>query len=161
MDLLEKARQAGKGKDQVADASFEPQMEPISVTAAKKSKGSEYQKRKREERVKAAETIQAVIQKAGLKLTEEEQAAMDVLLAKPKEGAARIGGKPIIYKMFGDAPKKGDTVNATDMFLRTGKGYAEIKSHIKKWAEKGITVVFDEKAKAFKLDSDIPAYTEE
>lgn len=127
-----------------------------------KSKGASYAAKKKAADLEAANTLKAAFTRLGVadKLNEAEKAALDRLTKTGSVGRHAIGGKPILYKMFGDAPAKGARITAADMFLKTGKGFSDIRQHIKKWNEKGIVVKFDEAAKVFILDSDVPAYTE-
>lgn len=129
---------------------------------AKKHNNSEYQKRQREHQYKAACAIRDFIKAQGIKLPEDLQAEMDFLTKEKKASAAgSTFGKPVLYKIFGATPKKGDSVTALKVFEETGKGFAEMRSLMKKWAEKqNVTVKYDEVKKAYVVDSDVPAYTE-
>lgn len=129
---------------------------------AKKHNNSEYQKRQREHQYKAACAIRDFIKAQGIKLPEDLQAEMDFLTKEKKASAAGSAfGKPVLYKIFGNTPKKGDSVTALKVFEETGKGFAEMRSLMKKWAEKqNVTVKYDEEKKAYVVDSDVPAYTE-
>ena len=129
---------------------------------AKKHNNSEYQKRQREHQYKAACAIRDFIKSQGIKLPEDLQAEMDFLTKERKAAAAGSAfGKPVLYKIFGNTPKKGDSVTALKVFEETGKGFAEMRSLMKKWAEKqNVTVKYDEAKKAYVVDSDVPAYVE-
>ena len=86
---------------------------------------------------------------------------MDFLTKEKKAAAGSVFGKPVLYKIFGNTPKKGDSVTALKVFEETGKGFAEMRSLMKKWVEKqNVTVKYDEKKKAYIVDSDVPAYVE-
>ena len=128
---------------------------------AKKHSNSEYQKRQREHQYKAACAIRDFIKAQGITLPEGLQAEMDFLTKEKKTATGSAFGKPVLYKIFGNTPKKGDSVTALKVFEETGKGFAEMRSLMKKWAEKqNVTVKYDEAKKAYVVDSDVPAYTE-
>lgn len=148
MSLLDNARK---------EAAIETPVE----APAKKHSNSEYQKRQREHQYKAACAIRDFIKAQGITLPEDLQAEMDFLTKEKKAAAGSIFGKPVLYKIFGNTPKKGDVVTALKVFEETGKGFAEMRSLMKKWAEKqNVTVKYDEKEKAYIVDSDVPAYVE-
>lgn len=126
---------------------------------AKKHNNSEYQKRQREHQYKAACAIRDFIKAQGITLPEDLQAEMDFLTKEKKAAAGSAFGKPVLYKIFGNTPKKGDRVTALKVFEETGKGFAEMRSLMKKWAEKqNVTVKYDEAKKAYVVASDVPAY---
>lgn len=151
MSLLDNARK---------EAAVETPVE-AGTTPAKKHNNSEYQKRQREHQFKAACAIRDFIKSQGITLPEDLQAEMDFLTKERKAAAGSVFGKPVLYKIFGNAPKKGDVVTALKVFETTGKGFAEMRSLMKKWAEKqNVTVKYDEKAKSYIIDSDVPAYVE-
>lgn len=151
MSLLDNARK---------EAAVETPVE-AGTTPAKKHNNSEYQKRQREHQFKAACAIRDFIKSQGITLPEDLQAEMDFLTKERKAAAGSVFGKPVLYKIFGNTPKKGDVVTALKVFETTGKGFAEMRSLMKKWAEKqNVTVKYDEKAKSYIIDSDVPAYVE-
>lgn len=151
MSLLDNARK---------EAAIETPVE-AGTTPAKKHNNSEYQKRQREHQYKAACAIRDFIKAQGITLPEDLQAEMDFLTKERKAAAGSVFGKPVLYKIFGNTPKKGDSVTALKVFEETGKGFAEMRSLMKKWAEKqNVTVKYDEKKKAYIVDSDVPAYVE-
>lgn len=129
---------------------------------AKKHNNSEYQKRQREHQYKAACAIRDFIKGLKVEVPADIQAEMDFLTKEKKASAAGSAfGKPVLYKIFGNTPKKGDSVTALKVFEETGKGFAEMRSLMKKWAEKqNVTVKYDEVKKSYVVDSDVPAYTE-
>lgn len=152
MSLLDNARKEA----QVTEA---PATEGTPV--AKKHSNSEYQKRQREHQYKAACAIRDFLKEKKIVLPEDLQAEMDFLTKEKKAAAGSAFGKPVLYKIFGNTPKKGDSVTALKVFEETGKGFAEMRSLMKKWAEKqNVTVKYDEAKKAYVVDSDVPAYTE-
>ena len=151
MSLLDNARK---------EAAIETPVE-AGTTPAKKHNNSEYQKRQREHQYKAACAIRDFIKAQGITLPEDLQAEMDFLTKEKKAAAGSVFGKPVLYKIFGNTPKKGDSVTALKVFEETGKGFAEMRSLMKKWVEKqNVTVKYDEKEKAYIVDSDVPAYVE-
>ena len=138
--------------------------EPVAseTSVAKKHNNSDYQKRQREHQFKAACTIREFIK--GLKVTvpEDVQSEIDFLCKEKKAATSATFGKPVLYKIFGNSPKVGNKVTALKIFEETGKGFAEMRSLMKKWVEKqGITVVYDEKTKSYSITAGtIPAYVE-
>ena len=152
MSLLDNARK---------EAAIETPVE-AGTTPAKKHSNSEYQKRQREHQYKAACAIRDFLKEKKIDLPADLQAEMDFLTKEKKASAAGSAfGKPVLYKIFGNTPKKGDSVTALKVFEETGKGFAEMRQLMKKWAEKqNVTVKYDEVKKAYVVDSDVPAYVE-
>ena len=140
------------------EAKKEAQIEGTvaAVATPKKKSNSEYQKRQRELAAKYGKQLKDFY---GDKVPEEIKEAV-AFFAREKKAAAggSAFGKPVIYKLFGDSPKKGASITAIKVFEDTGKGFAEMRQLIKKWAKNGIVVKFDEAKKAYVLDSDVPAY---
>ena len=127
---------------------------PTEETPKKKS-NSEYQKR---QRMLAAQYGKQLKDYFGDKVPEEIKDAVAFFAKEKKAGASAGFGKPVIYKIFGDKPAKGAKITATEIFEKTGKGFAEMRQLMKKWAKAGITVNYDEKAKAYVLDSEVAAF---
>ena len=135
----------------------------VEVTVAKKHNNSDYQKRQREHQFKAACAIRDFLKSKKIDLPEDLQAEMDFLCKEKKAAAAGSAfGKPVLYKIFGNTPKVGDKVTALKVFEATGKGFAEMRQLMKKWAEKQcVTVAYDDKTKSYEIKAgEIPAYTE-
>ena len=128
---------------------------PVTTEAPKKKSNSEYQKR---QRALAAEYGQKLKAYFGDKVPEELKEVVAFFAKEKKAGTSASFGKPVIYKIFGDAPKKGAKITAIKVFEDTGKGFAEMRQLMKKWAKAGIVVNYDEAAKAYVLDSDVPAF---
>lgn len=120
----------------------------------KKKSNSEYQKRQRELAAKYGKQLKDFY---GDKIPEPIKEAVE-FFSREKKAASAVFGKPVIYKLFGDAPKKGASITAVKVFENTGKGFAEMRQLMKKWAKNDIVVKYDEKAKTYVLDSDVPAY---
>lgn len=142
-----------------------PESTPVAAegTVAKKHNNSDYQKRQREHQFKAACAIRDFIKSKNITLPEDLQAEMDFLCKEKKASAGgAVFGKPVLYKIFGNSPKVGDKVTALKVFEETGKGFAEMRQLMKKWAEKqNVTVAYDDKAKAYEIKAGtIPAYVE-
>lgn len=118
----------------------------------KKHNNSEYQKKARERALQAARTVTDFITKNVKEVPENVKEALDVLnrVRKGREGGV-AGQTPIFNKMFGEDPKVGTVVSAYDMLKRTGKGFADINKAIKKWAEQGTVVEFNEEKLEYKL----------
>lgn len=141
MSLLENARK-------------EAQVEGVAEAPKKKS-NSEYQKRQRELAAKYGQQLKAYF---GDKVPEELKEVVAFFAKEKKAAAGSAFGKPVLYKIFGDSPKKGAKITATQIFENTGKGFAEMRQLMKKWAKTGIVVKFDEASKSYVLDSDVPAF---
>ena len=125
-------------------------------TATKKKSNSEYQKRQRELAAKYGKALKDYF---GDKVPEQIKEAVSFFSREKKASTCRsVFGKPVIYKLFGDTPKKGASITAMKVFEDTGKGFAEMRQLIKKWAKSDIVVKFDESKKAYVLGSDVPAY---
>lgn len=143
----------------LSEAKKEAQVEgAVAGTAEatpKKKSNSEYQKRQRELAAKYGKQLKDYF---GDKVPEEIKEAVAFFAKEKKAGAATNFGKPVIYKIFGDTPKKGAKVTATAIFENTGKGFAEMRQLMKKWAKAGTVVKFDEASKSYVLDSDVPAF---
>lgn len=127
--------------------------------AKKKHNNSEYQKKARARALAAATLLDKTLtaeQKAAKGEGEfaTVQDALNVLLKvrQPSQGAV-AGQTPVFTKMFGESPKAGDKVGAYDMLKRTGKGFNDINKLIKKWAEQGTVVEFDEAKLEYTLKS--------
>lgn len=146
MSLLENAKKEAQVEGTVAGTEATP----------KKKSNSEYQKRQRELAAKYGKQLKDFY---GDKVPEEIKDAV-AFFAREKKAAAggSAFGKPVIYKLFGDTPKKGASITAMKVFEDTGKGFAEMRQLIKKWAKNNIVVKFDEGKKSYVLDSDVPAY---
>lgn len=139
------------------NAKKEAQVEGAVATEAtpKKKSNSEYQKRQRELAAKYGKQLKDYF---GDKVPEELKEAVAFFAKEKKAGTASNFGKPVIYKLFGDAPKKGAKITAMKVFEDTGKGFAEMRQLIKKWAKNDIVVKFDDASKSYILDSDVPAF---
>ena len=151
MSLLDNARKP------VAEAAHVEVPATEEVAPKKKNNSSDYQKRRREHQYKAACTVRDFIKSKGIELPADVKSELD-FLCKEKQAGSSAFGTPVIYKLFGNTPKKGDKITALKVFEETGKGFSEMRSHIKKWSEQGIVVKFDEASKSYIVDSDIPAY---
>jgi hypothetical protein len=138
------------------NAKKEAQVEGTVAAEAtpKKKSNSEYQKRQRELAAKYGKQLKDFY---GDKIPEPIKEAVE-FFSREKKAASAVFGKPVIYKLFGDAPKKGASITAVKVFENTGKGFAEMRQLMKKWAKNNIVVKYDEKAKTYVLDSDVPAY---
>ena len=127
----------------------------VAGTEEKTSKKSnyEYQKKQKEKALASANLIAKVIERAKVTLSAEEQEALDFLCRKPKAGAAGGNfGAPVINKIFGAELKAGAKATAIEVLEKTGKGFAEMRQLMKKWAKNNIIVVYDEKVKAYVIN---------
>lgn len=127
-----------------------------------KAAGQSYGARQRAKQIAAAEQLRDYLVEKGVDLEPVKQ-QMDILLRvkkepayKPPKGPAQ---KPVLYKLFGNAPKVGETVTAADMFARTFKGFQEMRQLIKKWAAKGIDVEYISDEKVFRLNTAVEPWT--
>lgn len=71
--------------------------------------------------------------------------------ANPVVRTAGGSNQSFINKVFGDAPKVGDSITLIDYMKKTFKSKADLDKAVKAWAEKGIVVEF--KAAANQLES--------
>lgn len=146
MSLLENAKKEAQVEGTVATSEATP----------KKKSNSEYQKRQRELAAKYGKQLKDFY---GDKVPEQIKEAVAFFAREKKASAGgSVFGKPVIYKLFGDTPKKGASITAMKVFEDTGKGFAEMRQLIKKWAKSNIVVKFDEAKKSYVLDSDVPAF---
>lgn len=136
---------------------------PVAEEGKKKHSNSEYQKKQRELTRKHGKTVLEFIKTLKDVPADVKEAAewlgRDAGTRAPSMGGGQFG-KPVFYKLFGDAPKVGDKVTGLDVYNKTEKGYSEMRQLIKKWKEKqGIVVELDEKTKTYTIKSgNIPAY---
>ena len=144
MSLLDNAKKEAQVEGTVANEA-----------APKKKSNSEYQKRQRELAAQYGKQLKDFF---GDKVPEQIKDAVAFFAKEKKAGAGAAFGKPVIYKIFGDSPKKGAKITAIKVFEDTGKGFAEMRQLMKKWAKTNIVVKFDEASKSYILDSDVPAY---
>ena len=145
MSLLENAKKEAQVEGEVA----------TEATPKKKKSNSEYQKRQRQ---LAAQYGKQLKDYFGDKVPEEIKEAVAFFAKEKKAAAGAAFGKPVLYKIFGDAPKKGAKITAIQVFENTGKGFAEMRQLMKKWEKAGTIVKFDEASKSYILDTEVPAY---
>lgn len=117
-----------------------------------------YQARLRDKTRESAKLVKEAVKKAGVDIGPEAKAALDWLCREPGTRAtgssSGVFGKPVFYRLFGDKPVVGTTITALKVFETTGKGFADMKSLMKKWEKKqGLIVKYDEAAKAYKFVS--------
>lgn len=144
MSLLDEAKKEAKVEGTVA-----------AEATPKKKSNSEYQKRQRELAAKYGKQLKDFY---GDKVPDAIKEAVAFFAKEKKAGTASNFGKPVIYKIFGDTPKKGAKITAMKVFEDTGKGFAEMRQLVKKWEKAGIIVKFDEGSKSYTLESDVPAF---
>ena len=144
MSLLENAKKEAQVEGTVA-----------AEATPKKKSNSEYQKK---QRALAAQYGKQLKDFFGDKVPEEIKDAVAFFAREKKAAAGTAFGKPVLYKIFGDSPKKGAKITAMKVFEDTGKGFAEMRQLIKKWAKQDITVKFDEASKSYVLESEVPAF---
>ena len=139
------------------EAKKEAKVEGASTVEAtpKKKSNSEYQKK---QRMLAAQYGKQLKDFYGDKVPDAIKEAVAFFAKEKKASAGAAFGKPVIYKIFGDTPKKGAKITAMKIFEDTGKGFAEMRQLCKKWEKTGIVVKFDEASKSYVLDSDVPAF---
>lgn len=152
MGLLDNAK-----KDAQVEAPMAAEAE--TTAPAKKHNNSDYQKRQREHQFKAACTVRDFIKGLKCEVPAEVQAELDFLCKEKKAGAGSSNfGTPVIYKIFGNTPKKGDKVTAMKVFEETGKGFGEMRQLMKKWNANGTVVKYDEASRSYEIVGDIPAF---
>lgn len=144
MSLLDEAKKEAKVEGAVA-----------AEATPKKKSNSEYQKRQRELAAKYGKQLKDFY---GDKVPDAIKEAVAFFAKEKKAGTASNFGKPVIYKIFGDSPKKGAKITAMKVFEDTGKGFAEMRQLVKKWEKAGIIVKFDEASKSYILDSEVAAF---
>ena len=147
MSLLDNAKK---------EAQVEGTVVANDAATPKKKSNSEYQKRQRELAAKYGKQLKDYF---GDKVPEQIKDAVAFFAREKKAGASTSFGKPVIYKLFGDTPKKGAKIAALDVFKNTGKGFAEMRQLMKKWDKAGYKVSYDDKSQSYVLDSDVPAFT--
>ena len=103
----------------------------------------ENKKKEKKARIEGAKALIDEMKNAGL-YDQLSDSAKDFLnnLANPVSGNATTGST--FMALFGAAPKVGDKVTLIEAFQRTLKGKSNIDAYIKKWAEKGIVVSFQQ-----------------
>lgn len=146
MSLLDNAKKEAKATAPVANEA--PTTE--AVATPKKKSNSEYQKRQRELAAKYGKQLKDYF---GDKVPEELKEVVAFFAKEKKPAASAVGGKPVIYKLFGNAPKVGDKITALQVFQDTGKGFSEMRQLMKKWEKQGIVVNFDEASKSYVIKS--------
>ena len=151
MSLLDSVRKEAQAPETAAQV--EGTAQPV---VSKKKSNSEYQKRQRELAAKYGKQLKDYF---GDKVPEQIKEAVAFFAREKKAGASAVFGKPVIYKLFGDAPKKGAKITALDVFQNTGKGFAEMRQLMKKWDKAGYIVTYDDKSQSYVLGSDVPKYT--
>lgn len=149
MGLLDDAKKPAAAAA-VAEGTHE-----AAAPVEKKHSNSDYQKRQREKAKASADIIAKVIADNKIKLTAEQQDALDFLCRVKKPGTGNSGnfGTPVINKLFGENIAAGAKITAVEVFQKTGKGYAEMRQLMKKWAEKGIVVELDEATNTYTVKS--------
>lgn len=109
--------------------------------AQKREAAKRFKERRNEEkaaRIEGAKKFIEDMKAAGHwdEFTAEQKTFIESLVSTP---AAR-NNSSTFTKLFGDSPKVGDTISLTDVFNKTGKGYATINTLVKKWAKSGTIV---------------------
>lgn len=128
------------------------------VAGTKKS-NSDYQKRARAKALESATLIRDELKKKNIELSDQGKEALAYLCKEGRASGGGAFGTPVLYKIFGNTPKKGDKVTALKVFETTGKGFAEMRKLMKQWEEKSKVIVkYDEASKSYIVDSDVPAY---
>ena len=118
MSLLDEAKKEAKVEGIVG----------TSEAPAKKKSNSEYQKRQRELAAKYGKQLKDYF---GDKVPEQIKEAVAFFAKEKKAGTASNFGKPVIYKLFGDTPKKGAKITAMQVFEDTGKASQKCASSLR------------------------------
>lgn len=163
MSLLDQVKKAPEQHAQATGTTAATVSGTVAEAPAKaKHSNSEYQKKARAKALASAQVLKACLEKNKIVLSAEEQDALDTLCKVRKVTGSAFGGKATIYKIFGDAPKAGDSVTALKVFESTGKGFSDMRGLMKKWAAQDIVVEFNAQTKSYTIKSGtIPAYVAE
>lgn len=137
----------------LSEAKAEAGATPVAEST-KKHSNSEYQKKARAKALASAQLIKKELEAKKVVLSDEAKEALSYLCKEGRSAGSAVFGQPVINKIFGDNFKVGDSVTAMKVFEETGKGFAELRQLMKKWAEKqNIVVVYDEVKKAYTIKS--------
>lgn len=124
------------------------------VAGTKKHSNSEYQKKARAKALASAQLIKKELEAKKVTLSDEAKEALSYLCKEGRATGSAVFGQPVINKIFGNNFKVGDSVTAMKVFEETGKGFAEMRQLMKKWAEKqNIVVEYDAAKKAYTIKS--------
>lgn len=132
------------------------------ATAGKKKSNSEYQKKQRENIAKYGAILVDLAdgkKKAGdadVKEAADFFAKRGQFERKASSVTENAQKNSVFAQLFGEAPKVGTKVTAIEMFNKVHKGFGDMRKLIKKWAEKGIDVSFDEAKNEYTLNK-LPA----
>lgn len=143
MSLLDNAKK---------EAGVEATATPVAaVETKKKHSNSEYQKKQRE----LSRQFGAVLKEHfnGKYPNDKVKEAVEFFAKERKAGGSTQFGTPVIYKLFGNTPKVGDKISGLKVYEDTGKGFAEMRQLMKKWAAQGIVVEFDAASKSYVIKS--------
>ena len=143
MSLLDNAKKEAGVAETVAA--------PVAAEGKKKHSNSEYQKKQRE----LSRQFGAVLKEHfnGKYPNDKVKEAVEFFAKERKAGTSTQFGTPVIYKLFGNAPKVGDKISGLKVYEDTGKGFAEMRQLMKKWAAQGIVVEFDTASKSYVIKS--------
>ena len=124
---------------------------PVAAEGKKKHSNSEYQKKQRE----LSRQFGAVLKEYfnGKYPNDKVQEAVEFFAKERKAAGSTQFGTPVIYKLFGNAPKVGDRITGLKVYEDTGKGFAEMRQLMKKWAAQDIVVAYDTVSKSYVIKS--------
>lgn len=138
----------------LSDVKAEAGATEVAGTKTKKHSNSEYQKKARAKALASAQLIKKELEAKKVTLSDEAKEALSYLCKEGRATGSAVFGQPVINKIFGDNFKVGDSITAMKVFEATGKGFAEMRQLMKKWAEKqNIVVEYDAAKKAYTIKS--------
>lgn len=113
--------------------------------ASKREAAKRFKENRAREKAERKETATAVIddlKAQGLwdKLSEEHRGLLLSFVNQKSSG----GTNSLFNQLFGAAPNVGDSFTLNEAFQKTLKGKANIDFYVKKWAEKGIKVSYQQ-----------------
>ena len=119
--------------------------------AKKKAAAKAFAERQKERKENLVKFAKEVIANKGFESLSAEAKKFFNDCANPVVRTAGNSNQSFINKVFGDAPKVGDSITLLDYMKKTFKSKADLDKAVKLWAEKGIVVEF--KAAANQLES--------
>ena len=123
----------------------------LAFKAKKAEAAKAFAARQKERKENLVKFAKEVVANKGFESLSAEAKKLFNDCANPVVRAAGNSSQSFINKVFGDAPKVGDSITLLDYMKKTFKSKADLDKAVKLWAEKGIVVEF--KAAANQLES--------